>query len=111
MITGQPEQDDPFRVCRLPLGAYQFATFVNLPDTGYADQFGNVYQAWTPPVYTVTVRSAEEGFQAREAMLVLDTKAMDKLIVTLHAAAHPTSDNIASLESLMQTQEYGEFRR
>jgi hypothetical protein len=104
MKTGQPEQD-PFAVCRLPLGAYQFATFVNLPDTGQFEP------EFTPPVYTVTVRSAEEGFQVREARLLLDVTALDKLLVATRAAAHPTYDNLATLQTLMATQEYGEFRR
>src|SRR3954464_11882679 len=98
--------EDPFKVCRLPLGAYQQATFVNLPDTGYADQFDNEYQLWTPPVYTMTVRSAEEGFEVREARLTLDAPAIDKLIVALNAAAHPNTSTMTALEALMATQEY-----
>jgi len=98
-------EQDPFAVCRLPLGAYQQATFVNLADTGSFDPY------WKPPVYTVTFRSAEEGFEVREAMLMLDAPAIDKLIVASRAAAHPTTDNLAMLQTLMATQEYGEFRR
>src|SRR3954451_10869417 len=96
-------ETDPFAVCKLPLGAYQFATFVNLPDTGQFDPY------WTPPVYTMTVRSAEDGFVVREAMLMLDVPAIDKLIVALRAAAHPNISTMTSLEALMRTQEYGEF--
>lgn len=96
---------DPFVVCRLPLGAYQFATFVNLPDTE------SLEPEFTPPAYRVTVRSAEEGFQVREAALLLDVPAMDKLMVALQAAARPTTTTMAALEVLMRTQEYGEFRR
>jgi|tagenome__1003787_1003787.scaffolds.fasta_scaffold20570683_3 hypothetical protein len=95
---------DPFMGCRLPLGAYQQATFVNLPDEGQFDPY------WTPPVYTVEFQSAN-GFQTQKATLRLDLPAIDKLIVALQAAAHPTPDNIASLEALMQTQKYGEFIR
>lgn len=105
METGKPELEEPFRVCMLPLGAYQVATFVNLPDAGSFDPY------WKPPVYTVTFRSAEEGFTVREAMLRLDAPAMDKLITGLRAASHPTTDNMSSLQVLMASQEYGEFQR
>jgi hypothetical protein len=96
---------DPFAVCRLPLGAYQFATFVNLPNTELLEP------EFSPPIYRVTVRSAEEGFVVREAALLLDVQEMDKLIVALQAAAHPTADTMVPLEMLMRNQEYGEFRR
>ncbi len=105
MIVGNGEGMEPFKMCRLPLGAYQQATFVNLTDTE------SLEPEFTPPAYTVTIRSAEPGFVVREAMLLLDSPAIDKFIVALHAAAHPTLDNIATLEALMATQEYGQWQR
>jgi len=96
---------DNFNVCRLPLGAYQFATFVNLPDTESLEPY------WKPPVYTVEFESAMRvPFVIERCKMLIDPHNAIKLGNVLQAISGGTSHSLDVVKSMMQDEEYGEFR-
>jgi hypothetical protein len=105
MMVGSREDPQNFAVCRLPMGAYQLATFVNLADPSTLDPY------WTPPVYTVEFESTmRTPFKIEKCMMLIDPERADKLAKVLHVIADGSADSYGTLASLMATEEYGEFR-
>jgi hypothetical protein len=105
MNVGRGEEPHDFAVCKLPLGAYQFATFINRPDNGAFDPY------WRPPVYTVEFQAAlRQPFVIDKCLMLIDPERAGKLAKVLHVIADGSADSYGTLASLMATEEYGEFR-
>jgi hypothetical protein len=105
MMVGRAEEPHDFTVCRLPMGAYQFATFVNRPDTAAFDPY------WKPPIYTVEFEAAmRTPFQIEKCLMMIDPERAGKLAKVLHVISDGSVDSYGTLASLMATEEYGEFR-
>jgi len=106
MTKPHDTREDPFVVCRMPLGAYQYANFVYCPDE---EAFGPNF---TPPVYTVEFEAAvREPFKIEKCLMLIDAKAANNLAVALRAVASGTPRRMNALERLMEDQQYGEYRR
>ena len=100
------QREEPFKVCRMPLGAYQFATFIHQGD----DEAFEPY--WTPPVYTVEFEAAiRNRFQIERCKMLVDPTSAQKLTIALHAIASGTDKRMYALERLMADEQYGAFRR
>lgn len=105
MMVGRAEDPQDFAVCRLPMGAYQFATFVQRPDSSQLDPY------WRPPVYTVEFEAAlRQPFVIDKCLMLIDPERAAKLAKVLHVIADGSLDSYGTLASLMATEEYGEFR-
>ncbi len=105
MMVGRAEEPQDFTVCRLPLGAYQFATFVKQDDRLAFDPY------WKPPIYTVEFQAAMRApFKIEHCKMLMDPHGAGKLAKVLHVIMDGSVDNYGTLASLMATEEYGEFR-
>ena len=102
----EDQRQEPFTVCRMPMGAYQFATFIHRPDSEAFDPY------WQPPIYTVEFEAAvRTPFQIEKCLMLLDPQRADKLAVALHAIGSGTASRMHALERVMAHEGYGVFRR
>jgi hypothetical protein len=105
MMVGRSEDPHDFTVCRLPLGAYQFATFVQQHDRLAFDPY------WKPPIYTVEFQAAmRQQFVIERCKMLIDPERAVKLAKVLHVISDGSEDSYGTLASLMATEEYGQFR-
>lgn len=100
------QREEPFAVCRMPMGAYQFATFVHRPDSEAFEPY------WEEPIYTVEFEAAiRTPFQIEKCLMLIDPPRAEKLAVALHAIGSGTDKRMHALERLMTDEQYGAFRR
>jgi hypothetical protein len=93
---------DNFNVCRLPLGAYQFATFIHQTDEEAYDPY------WKPPIYTVEFESAlRVPFVIERCKMLIDPHNANKLVAVLQAISVGSPDTLVTMEEMMRTEEYG----
>jgi hypothetical protein len=100
------QREVPFKVLRLPMGAYQFATFVHRPEPDALEPY------WEEPVYTVEFEAAiREPFTREKCLMLIDPQRAEKLAVALHAIGSGVPRRLHALERLMADEPYGAFRR